>query len=151
MIKLTVETPCNFEDGKLPVLDVKVNINENEQNRIDYEFFEKPTKNPRVILANSALSFAKKRTILTQECLRRLRYTKIELGPEVQRKHLNQFMLKLKNSGYNEKFRTEILNSALKAFQQMVEDDTNDIKPMYRSRDWNAEERQMSKSKKKFN
>ena len=29
MIKLTVETPCNFEDGKLPVLDVKVNINEN--------------------------------------------------------------------------------------------------------------------------
>ena len=37
MIKLTVETPCNFEDGKLPVLDVKVNnINENEQNRIDF-------------------------------------------------------------------------------------------------------------------
>ena len=27
MIKLTVETPCNFEDGKLPVLDVKVDVN----------------------------------------------------------------------------------------------------------------------------
>ena len=65
MIKLTVETPCNFEDGKLPVLDVKVDVNEGEQNRIDFEFFSKPTKNPRVILADSALSFSKKRTILT--------------------------------------------------------------------------------------
>ena len=118
MIKLTVETPCNFADGKLPVLDVTVNINYKEDNRIDFEFFEKPTKNPRVILANSALSMAKKRTILTQECLRRLRNTKKELGPEVQKTHLNNFMVKLKNSGYSQKFRTEILNSGLQAFQK---------------------------------
>ena len=30
-------------------------------------------------------------------------------------------------------------------------DDANDGKPMYRSRDWNAEERRLEKSKKKFN
>ena len=91
--------------------------------RIDFEFFEKPTKNPRVILASSALSFPKKRTILTQEFLRRLRNTKVELGPEIQKKHLNQFMQKLKHSGYSQKFRMEILDSALKAFEKMVEDD----------------------------
>ena len=51
----------------------------------------------------------KKRTILTQEGLRRLRNTKIELGTEVQELHINTFMLKLKNSGYNFKFRTEVL------------------------------------------
>ena len=84
MIKLTVETPCNFADGKLSVLDVTVNINYKEDNRIDFEFFEKPTKNPKVILANSALSTSKKRTILTQECLRRLRNTNKELRPGVQ-------------------------------------------------------------------
>ena len=151
MIKLTVETPCNFPDGKLPVLDVTVNVNHNEQNRIDFEFFEKPTKNPRVILADSALSFSKKRTILTQECLRRLRNTKVELGPEIQNKHLNQFMLKLKNSGYNQKFRKEILDSSLKAFQSMMDDDINQVKPMYRSRQWNADERNRAKSEKKFN
>ena len=39
MIKLTVETPCNFEDGKLPVLDVKVDVNEEENDRIDFQFF----------------------------------------------------------------------------------------------------------------
>ena len=77
MIKLTVETPCNFPDGQLPVLDVKVNINVKENCRIDFEFFEKKTKNPLVILANSALSFSKKRTILTQKGLRRLRNIKI--------------------------------------------------------------------------
>ena len=148
MIKLTVETPCNFEDGKMPVLDLKVNVNEDEMNRIDFEFFSKPTKNPRVILADSALSFSKKRTILTQECLRRLRNTKIELGPEVQRKHLSNFMLQLKNSGYIQKFRRDVLDSGLKAFQKMVEDDKNGIKPLYRSRDWNWEDRQKSKSKK---
>ena len=151
MIKLTVETPCNFKDGKLTVLDLKVNVNETENNRIDFEFFEKSTKNPRVILATSALSFSKKRTILTQECLRRLRNTKIELGPEVQNKHLNQFMLKLKNSGYNHKFRLEILDSALKAFQKMVENDKTGLKPLYRHRNWNSEDRKRSKLNKKFN
>ena len=151
MIQLTVETPCNFSDGKIPVLDVKVNVNNEEDNRIDFEFFEKPTKNPRVILANSALSWSQKRTILTQECLRRLRNTKIALGPEVQKEHLDRFMLKLKKSGYNHKFRKEVLNSCLKAFQKIVEDDKNGVKPMFRSREWNSEERKCAKVDKKRN
>jgi hypothetical protein len=58
-------------------------------------------------------------------------------------------MLKLKNSGYNLKFRTEILDSALNAFQKMLEADKSGLRPMYRSRDWNTEERQNMKSKKK--
>ena len=151
MIQLTVETPCNSDDGKLAVLDVKANINENEHNRIDFEFYEKPTKYPKVILANSALSFNKKRTILTQEGLRRLRNTKIELGPEIQQKHLNRFMLKLKNSGYGQNFRKELLDSILKAFQKMQDEDKSGVKPMYRSREWNRENRDLVKSKKKLN
>ena len=150
MIRLTVETPCNSENEKLPVLDVMVNVNDKEHDRIDFEFFEKPTKNPRVVLADSALSFSQKRTILTQEGLRRLRNTKIELGAVVQKKHLNHFMLKLKKSGYGQKFRTEILDSCLKAYEKMIEDDRKGIKPLYRSRDWNSEEREIAKSKKKL-
>ena len=151
MIKLTVETPCNFVNGKMPVLDVTVRVNDMENNRIDFEFFEKPTKNPRVILADSALSFSKKRTILTQECLRRMRNTKLDLGSEVQISHLNKLMLKLKNSGYNQKFRTEVLDSSIKAFQRMVEEDKSGIKPLFRPREWNFEERQKSKNEKKRN
>ena len=60
-------------------------------------------------------------------------------------------MLKLKNSNYSEKFRTEVLDSALKAFKKMQEDDINGTKPMYRNRNWNAEERKSKKKEKKLN
>ena len=123
MLKFTIDTPCNYKDGKLPVLDVKVNINVKENYRMDYEFYEKPTKHPKVILANSALSMAQKRTILTQECLRVMRNTKIELGEHVRNQHLSRFMIKLKNSGYSKKFRIEVLDSAIKAFEKMIQDD----------------------------
>ena len=96
MIKFTYEIPDN-KSGKLAVLDVAVNINKAESNRLDYEFYEKPTKNKRVILEDAALPSNQKRTILTQECLRRHRNTKLELGEEVRVKHLNDFMLKMKN------------------------------------------------------
>ena len=48
------------------------------------------------------------------------------------------------HAGYNQKFRTEILDSGLKAFNKMIEDDRNGVKQLFRSRDWNAEERQMA-------
>ena len=117
-------------------MDIQVNINSKERNRIYFEFFEKTTKNPLVILANSALSWSKKRTILTQEGLRRLRNTKMELGSEVQHRYLNLFMLKLRRSGYSQKFRKEIADSILKAYKKMVEEDISGTKPLYRSRDW---------------
>jgi hypothetical protein len=84
-----VDYPTNHEDKKLPILDIKASVNTEKQNRIDYEFFKKATKNKFVILNNSAISSKQKRTILTQECLRRLRNTKIELGKDVQNKYLN--------------------------------------------------------------
>ena len=86
---------------------------------------------------------------MTQECLRRLRNTKVELGLEVQKKHLNLFMIKLKNSGYSEKFRKEILNSALNAFEKMLDDDKAGVKPLYRSKSWNQEERKKAKLNKR--
>ena len=151
MIKLTTETPCNFEDEMLPILDVKARINKEECNRVDFEFFEKQTKNSKVILASSALNWRTKRTILTQECLRRLRNTKVELGITTQRKYLNEFMIKLMNSGYDKKFRIEIVNSTMNAFEKILEEDKNETKPLYRSRLWNHEERIKSKDLKKQN
>ena len=151
IIKFTYDIPENHTSGKLPVLDVNVNINNKEENRVDFQFFEKPTKNKRVILETSALPANQKRTILTQECLRRLLNTKIELGEEVRKEHLNNFMLKLKNSGYATKYRTEILDSALTAYDKITSEDKAGTKPMYRSRDWNKEERDQKKNNRKLN
>ena len=151
MLKFTIDTPCNHENDKIPVLDIQVNINKEKKQRLDFELYEKPTKHPNVILFDSALSMNKKRTILTQECLRIMRNTKIELGESIRNKHLNKFMMKLKISGYNKKFRVEILDSAIKAFEKMVEADKKGVKPLFRERLWNFEERMKAKQSKKSN
>ena len=80
-----------------------------------------------------------------------MRNTKIELGENVRNKHLTNFMLKLKNSGYAEKFRMEVLNSALKAFEKMISEDKKGIKPLFRDRFWKCEERRLAKINKKRN
>ena len=139
MLKFTFDTPCKHPNGNMPVLDLGVKMNTEMNNRIDYEFYEKPTKNSRVILADSAINFSAKRTILTQECVRRLRNTKIELGENCRNKHLNNLMVKVKNSGYSGKFRKEIIDSSLKAFDKMIEEDRNGTNPLFRNRAWKRE------------
>ena len=131
MLKFTVDVPSHHDNRKIAVLDLEIKVNKEKENRIDYEFFEKPNKNPKILLAESAINAASKRTILTQECLRRIRNTKIELGDEVRNIHLNRFMLKMKNSGYNENYRVQILNSSLNKFKLMVKEDKNGKKKTY--------------------
>ena len=80
-----------------------------------------------------------------------MRNTKIDLGEDIRNKHLNDYMVKLKNSGYNAKYRKEILDSATKAFDKMLEEDRNNIKPLFRDRFWKKEERETSKKEKKLN
>ena len=63
-----------------------------------------------------------------------MRNTSLLLGPEVANKFLSQYMLKLKDSGYSKKFRTQIIKSAKNAFKIQVENDKNGIKPLFRDR-----------------
>ena len=79
------------------------------------------------ILSDSALSQSSKRTILTQECVRLMRNTKVELGETVRNEHI----LKLKNLGCSKKFGLEILNSAANAFEKMLDDDKKNVKPLF--------------------
>ena len=151
MIKFTVDYPGNHKSGKMPVLDVQAGLNKEKDNKIEFEFYEKPTRNKRVILSDSAIPSKQKRTILTQECLRRLRNTQLDLGKEVQTKHLNQFMLKLKNSGYTAQYRKQIIDSAFKAFEEMVKADQSGEKPLYRDKNWKKEIRKEQKERNHLN
>ena len=130
MLSFTFDTTTLNDDRKVPVLDLKVSLDENWN--VLHEFYEKRTKNPRVILATSALSWRSKRTIMTQEAIRRLRNT--NCGEAAQNFHLTNFMAKLKSSGYSEKFRHEIVMSAKQAYSKMLSDDAKGIKPLYRTR-----------------
>ena len=110
-----------------------------------------PQKNKFVILSDSAIPSKPKRTILTQECLRRLRNTQIDLGKEVQTKHLNNFMIKMKNSGHSEQYRKEIIESTLHAFEEMIKADCTGERPLYRDKNWQKELRRHEKSQKRVN
>ena len=49
---------------------------------------------------------------------------------------MKKFMQKLRNSGYDEKFRLEIAKSSLNGFQKILENNDKGIKPIYRSKSW---------------
>ena len=75
-IKLTVDSPSRNETGWMPLLDLKVQV---QQNQIFYEFYKKKVSNPLLMLNQSAMPSKVKRASLTQEALRRLRNTKREI------------------------------------------------------------------------
>ena len=45
MIQFAVETPCDFKDNKLPDVDVTLNVNKEENCRIDFKFYKVPKTN----------------------------------------------------------------------------------------------------------
>ena len=47
-------------------------------------------------------------------------------------RHLDNFMQLLTNSGYDEKFRAEILNLGLKGFDKIVKAERDGVRPMFR-------------------
>ena len=59
MIRFTFDLPEKHQDKKLPVLDLKVWLSETDE--LMFEFYEKPTKNVKTILASSAISWHQKR------------------------------------------------------------------------------------------
>ena len=74
-----------------------------------------------------------------------------KLGENVRNGHLTKFMLKMKNSGHSQNYRTQILKSSFNAFEKMLEEDRKGSKPLYRPRSWNAENRLQYKENKKNN
>ena len=57
----------------------------------------------------------------------------------------------MKNSWFSAKYRTQILDSSLAAYEKMLVDDKSGVKPFYRSRYWNQEERRLNKIERKNN
>ena len=107
MIVMTIDLPSKNADKKLPVLDLKVWLN--EASDIEYEFYEKPMKNGFVVGRHLAIDMKSKRSILTQEVFRVLHKTRSTLPDHYRITALNRLMLKLKTSGYKHSERFEIL------------------------------------------
>ena len=57
----------------------------------------------------------------------------------------------LKNSGYNQKFRSELLKSGLNGYNKILKAERDGVQPVYRPRGWNETARWLAKRRKKNN
>ena len=64
---------------------------------------------------------------------------------------MDNYMQLLKNSGYSEAFRLEILKSGLNGFNKILKADRDGTRPMYRPKGWRESARWLEKKRKKSN
>ena len=128
---IQLETDCSsmHEDNKLPILDVKMWIEKgiHDINVILHEYYQKEVSSKSVIDARSSLPWSAKRTILTQEVLRVLLRCSTELPWETVKSHVETYMMRMQYSGYNKRFKGEIVRSAFKAYRELRRKDNRHI------------------------
>ena len=86
-----------------------------------------------------------KRNTLVQEGIRRLRNTSRELPWAIKAEILSEFSHKLMLSGYHAKFRLEVIQSAVRGYERQCDDADRGTKPLYRPREFQAEQRKKTK------
>ena len=151
-VRMTIDYPSKHADKKVPMLNVKMWIEEGDDRRLLlYEHYEKDMATKAVINATSALPKKTKRIVLTQEMLRILLHCSRNLPWETVCDHCNRFMMKLQYSGYDQIFRYEVANSAINAYMTMMENEERGIRPIHRPKGWNRSERIEQKQLKKKN
>ena len=150
-IPLEVDFPSNHEDGKMPILDLKV-WTERKENKtiIMHEFYSKGISSKAVINAKLAIPWSTKCTALTQEVLRVLLNCSKELPWRVPTQHVNDMVLRMQYSGYSKKFWYEVVNSALKVYDERMSADENGTRPLHRPKGWKTRERAIENQKKKI-
>ena len=119
-VQLTIDYPSNYDEKKMPSLDLKIWVEETDTgSRIMHEYYSKPMATTALLNQRSALPWNTKRTVLTQEALRILLNCSRELPWEIKAKHLSRFTARMQYSGYEKKFRAEVIKSALNAYQKL--------------------------------
>ena len=119
--------------------------------QVNYDFFSKPSAPKTTILSCSANPWQQKGTAFTQEVIRRLLRTRKEQNCSKKQRILTDFMQILKNSGYTQTFRTEVLRSGIKGYNTILEQAKSGVKPIYRTKGWQSSARRMAKQSKKRN
>ena len=140
--------PSRNTDRKLPILDMKVWTR--EDGTLLYQHYEKSVSSKTVIDRNSGHPESCKRSVHTQEIIRRLLNCSHRLDwQEDVTPYINEYMRRMKRAGYGEKYRKGVLAAALGIVNRKWQDHNNGIRPIFRPKDWNKEERKERKQRNK--
>ena len=143
--------PSRSSGGKLPILDLKCWAEDTLQGRTEvyYEFYRKPMANQLLMLYDSAMPEKVKRTTLSQEVIRILRNCHPDLPWQTKCQHLNAFTERMRDSGYPESFRYEVIQSGLNGYRKMVEVEEAGGRPVNRLQKSDQIDRKRQKDIKK--
>ena len=97
-----------------------------------HEFYTNDVSYKSAINAKSAFSWRQKWTVLTQDLLRVLLNCSPDMPCDRVITHANTMVLRMQYSGYSKKFRHEVVNAALKAYDEIQRKANNLERPMYR-------------------
>ena len=106
-LEFTFETVEDFGDKWLPTLDTSLRIGSN--NTVEYKYFEKPTTTNTTVRKTSAMSENTKLQCLSNDLVRRLMNTRVELPTRYREEVIDGYGLKLLTSGYNREQVKKIL------------------------------------------
>ena len=139
VLKFEADIPSNHDDKKLPILDIRCWI---KDNNIQFDFYKKEVNTDNVLGPNSGFTPKVLRNILLQEYLRRLFNCSRNLDRCDKMIHLTRYNLDVKNAGHTEKFRNSITAQAIQIYDQKMKD-----KELFRTKD-EIQESGMSKPDK---
>ena len=148
-LSFTVETCEDFSDGWLPTLDFQLRIN--EQNAIEYSFYEKPTAPNRCLQSETALNQNSLIRCLGNEVGRRLDSFSGTVPLRERVAALDRFSQKLLNSGHSLTTVRGIFVSGIKGYQRKVARCEAARTPLHRSSGQSAASRMTKKLLAKSN
>ena len=138
-IKFETELEQDFEEKKLPTLDLEIWFEEREERKevegrrkIIYRFYEKPMNTPYSIMKASAMPEGGKIASLSQDVVRRMQNTSEMLGQQERNEIVNKYISKLTTSGYKEKQVKEIIENGLKGYERKLSKARKDGREIHR-------------------
>ena len=149
-IEVEIDLPSRHPDGKMPILDMKVHIN--NEGLVIYEHYEKPVTTKLVISERSAHSANCKRSVHVSELIRRMTNTSRRLDWNTSVVPvLQDYLQRMKAAGYNERYRKSVLENAVRVYDFKVKEDLEGVKPLNRPNGYRKKERRKEKKQKKQN
>ena len=149
-IIMEFDVPSRNNDDKMAILDMKVWM-ENDDGNILFQHYEKPSASRSIMHANSAQAVTCRNSVHTQEIMRRLLNSSPLLEWETSvAPVLTEYMLRMMQNGYPQKYRIDTLSRAYRIYDSMVEDEKEGIRPLYRPKDWNIVARRKEREQKKY-
>ena len=127
-IQVTVETPNNFEDKTLPILDIRCWVEPlpemttctiKPRQKLLYSFFSKPMSSKLCMMKRSAIPEKMKEQTLSNDCVRRMKNVSEYAGQMERDRVTDEYASMLLRSGYSREKSKEVIIAGLLGYERI--------------------------------